>query len=211
MNLGLGNLDTLKKHLLGKSVQADTRFDGIIADIGRGVAAQFENYCSRKFGRATSEVEIQPADRATFLLRRYPLESLTSIHIQFSLADGWEAQTVNDLVQNISYEAGVVYLRGSADAGEARAQIKFTYQGGYFFETLEPDDASYPTATPSGSFALPDDLKHAWLLQCRRIWDGIDKTGLSLVDKPETQTVPNLDLTDGVKAILDDYRRMDLL
>ena len=209
MNCGLGNLTTLKAHLLpAQSLAGETRFDQVIEDIGRGTAAMMENFCNRKFARAVGDQAVFQADRASFLLPRYPLEAVSLVELKMKDSDGFVPQPA-DFIESTSLSAGIVYLPDQADAAQYWSEVRFTFTGGYFFEQLEPDDAAYPSALPAGATALPDDLKMAWLMQCREIWNKIDKIGGGLLDEPDKQTsVGELKLSPLVTQMLWNYRQM---
>ena len=207
MNCGLGNLASLKKHLLADTAKNDLSFDPIIADIGRGVAAQFEQYCNRKFARVENDTVICTADRDHFYVPRYPLETFTQIELKTDLQAGWELQA---LVLNTNPTSGLVYW--GAGIAYAWAQLRITYTGGFFFEQLEPDDETYPSQLPAGAAALPEDLRFAWLLQCRHVWAAIDKLGVDLVDAKKPASANGADpLAPTVADTLFTYTRMQLL
>ncbi len=194
MNAGLSNLITLKSWLLPAGLVAATTYDVQIAAIGKGVAAELERYCNRKFLRTVADTFECSADLRHQVLPRYPIEALTKIEIRYSLADGWADQgVISDLVWNIAEQAGLVTF--PIRPGFNQARLRFTWTGGYFFETLEPTDGGYPTAVPSGSFALPADLILAWQLQCEHIWTQRDKLGLAIgkdVHSENARVIPSL-------------------
>ena len=208
MNCGLGNLDTLKRHLLPSNTMAgETRFDQVIVDLGQGVADDFENFCNRKFGRVADDTIIFQADRASFVLPRFPVEEITKVEIQVERADGWFEQEAGWL-ESVSLASGVVYLPEPPDAGPYWAQVRFTYTGGYWFEEREPDEEGYPSK-PAGTAALPKGLRLAWLNHCRQVWNAYDKLGTGLIEKPDVQTViGELDYSASVKRTLGNYTIM---
>lgn len=176
MNLGLGNLDSLKTHCLQASAQADTSFDDVLAAIGKGVAAAMQGYCNRDFARASGKIDQFSADRSYWIARAYPVEALTSLETQDSYGGAWTAQTLSSVLASSALDRGLIDFGGQLGSSLTRARL--TYTGGYFFETLEPDDEGYPTATPAGSTALPDDLRLAWLTQCNAWFIKRDKLNL---------------------------------
>jgi hypothetical protein len=214
MNAGFANFDTLKKHLLaGSSAKSDTRFDTAIKAVGLGVAAAIENYTNRKFFRTADDTYISSADRAEFILPRYPVESVSLIEQKNTEADGWVTldQSPWDLVQTFDLSAGIVRFADDNDLGNYSAQIRFTFTGGYWWETAEPDDPAYPSQMPAGATPLPNDLKLAWLLQCEAVWAARDKLGTGLIDKPETQSATGKTvLSPLVKQMLGQYIRYQL-
>ncbi len=212
MNAGLSNFDTLKKHLLaGSTAKTDTRFDTAIQAIGLGTAAAIENFCQRKFFRSGADTQIIGADRCQFLLSRFPLETVTAVDLKLSEADGWEPVDLAD-IQTIDLKNGIVYFPDTADLGPYYGQVRITFAGGYWWETAEPDDDSYPTAPPAGSNALPSDLQLAWLMQCEVIWSKRDKLGSGLVDDPDAKSkISTLELSPLVKQMLGQFVRYNLV
>jgi len=215
MNAGLANLHSLKSHLLAPSLVAGTEFDTVLANIGLGVAAQFEKFCNRCFLRTASAVEIFPADYSQFILARTPVESISAIALKQTEALGFVAQTVNDFIRTFHPASGVVYLT-TGDAGTFSAQIKFTYTGGYFWNILEPADSGYPTALPSGATALPEDLKLAWLQQCTLAWQVKDKLGADITTTGSAAatvagSLAGLEFLPDVKRTLTQYVHMQLV
>jgi hypothetical protein len=205
MNAGLGNLDSLKKHLLSSRMTAEKRFDQVIQDIGLGVAAEFEKACNRKFARLVDDTYIVSADRVHVYLPRYPFESITSVEFKSDEVTGWMIQPAPYIVTK-NLESGLVFL--GAAVGPYWAHMRFTYIGGFWFENLEPDDAAYPSQAPAGATVLPDDLRLAWLLQCRNVWDSADKLGAGLIDKPKVQSaLAELELSPRVKQTLTHHVR----
>ncbi len=206
MNAGLSNFDTLKKHLLASTLAGETRFDLVIKDIGSGVAAQFENFCNRQFARVVGDVATFQADRSSFILPRYPVEAITGVEVKQKDSGAWSAQDL-ELIQSTSLGSGIVYLQEEIDAGRFWHEIRFTFTGGFWFEQLEPDDEGYPSAPPAGAKWLPQDLKLAWLLQCREVWNKIDKLGAGLADKPDAETlIGGLDFSKTVRRTLLYYQ-----
>jgi hypothetical protein len=214
MNCGLGNLFTLKAHLQGIVLADETRFDDVVQAIGLGVAAQMENFCDRKLARVAGDTFVSPADRASFILPRYPVEAVTLVEFKADETIGWVSGAGNvPAVQSLSSPSGLVYLGDGADPGKYWSQVRFTFTGGYWFETLEPADDGYPSALPAGAAALPADLLLAWLTQCRRVWSAFDKLGTKIVDNSQAASaaLAALDWTPESREILARYRRMTLI
>lgn len=210
MNAGFANLKYLKAQLLAEALRVDTSYDAQLLAIGLGVVAQFEQFCDRKFARVEDATHIIDADRAQFLLNRFPLESVSAIAVKFTEADGWEEQTVNDYVRKIDLAAGIITLPD--DAGPDYAQVRFTFTGGYWWDqTAEGNDEM-----PAGATGIPDDLRLAWILQCRTAWQAIDKIGQDITKTGSssqfvTGSLGGLDLTPTVKQMLGQYQRFNLL
>lgn len=218
MNAGFSNLTTLKTHLLAPALVASTDFDSRVLQIGLGTAGLMAEFCNRKFDRVTGAQDIFPADYVNFQMNRWPLESLDTIELKLTEKSGWVAQTILDFVLTIDLQKATVILPENRDAGPYYAQLRFTYTGGFFWETLEPADMGYPTAVPNGATVLPDALRLAWLLQCKRIWESIDKIGdkISEVGPGEKGGrfelgIGGLELAPQVKQILGNYVRAALV
>lgn len=210
MNCGLGNLEVLKRHLLAGSMQSNKRFDQTLIDIGLGIAGMFEQLCNRQFARMENDQAVFQADRASFILPRYPVESISLVELKGKDLEGWVPQDA-DFIQSTSPASGIVYLPDNVDAARYWSQVRFTYTGGFWFETAEPDDQSgaYPSQQPAGSKALPYDLRFAWLIQCREVWNKFDKLGAGLVDEPNKQTLTGaLDISPIVKKAIANYVQM---
>lgn len=208
MNAGLSNLATLKAWLLPASLVASTDYDAKIAQIGTGVAGLMQRYCNRSFGWAASDEFVCQANRDHVVLPRYPVKELTTVAL---LAEGESVWEILDLatVVNVLLDSGLVML--DAEPGGWRDKLRFTYTGGYWFETVEPDGGGYPTAQPAGSTALPADLLHAWLTQCALQFQLQDVLGTVLAEKkPATPPLAELKWAPQVEEVLRSYRRLSL-
>jgi len=180
VNAGFSNLDTLKKQLLAGTLANDKRFDAVILALGQGVAAQFQNFTQRRFARMVGDTEMFPADQSEFILSRFPVEAVTLSEVKTQESLGWVTQTDPNFILALDLPNGIINC-GPQDVGPYYGQVRFTYTGGYFWETLEPDDAAYPSAVPSGANLIPADLVQAWFLQCRHLWSLMDKVGTDLL------------------------------
>ncbi len=207
MNVGLSNLATLKAWLLPSGLLTGTDYDAQVAAIGKGIAAQMEKSCSRLFQRTVGDTFECSGDRAHVSLPRYPVEAVTTVELRTDMTAGFVAQT--GAILSDSLKAGLIFF--GCNIATPLDRLRITYTGGYFFETLEPADMGYPTATPSGSYALPNDLLLAWKLQCEHVWGQRDKLGLAVGDKPTaTPPLAQIQLLPAVEATLSNYRRHSL-
>ena len=210
MNLGLGNLNELKRHLLAVTMQGQTTYDITIAMIGRGIAAQFGRHCNRRFERTVDAQAEFTADRDHYYLPCYPVETITSIEQRDNMTDGWKPLSI-DVILNRGDESGLISFGPGASLGYWSSRIRVTYTGGYWFETLEPGETGYPTAQPAGSTVLPADLRLAWLLQCGRVWELMDKLGTNIdPEQAASKSLADLELLPEVKQVLEVHRRLML-
>lgn len=213
MDLGLGNLTTLKTHLLAASLAAKSSAvapDAVIAKIGSGLALQLGKFCGRAWPRVTGAQQEFTADRLSYIVPNYPIEQVSLIETRATLADPWLSVPVASVVTTIDYPAGIVVLAWMQ--GIHWTRVRVTWDGGYWYETKEPADSGYPTAQPAGSTALPDDLQLAWLLWCQEVWNKRDKLGIGISTAPDQfVAIGKLIIPEGVKEMVRPYRRMQLL
>jgi hypothetical protein len=199
MDLGLGNLITLKRHLLSPAMQLQSDFDVVIADLGKGLAGQFEKFCNRSFARVASGTAEFSGDRDSVYLPRYPIESITKVETKASELTGW-LEVTTQAVQQIKETSGWLYFGGML--GDWTTRVRVTYTGGYWYDTSEAET----TVIPVGATALPHDLKMAWALQARITWAGVDKLGNSIARG--AQKMPELAPLDlVVERLLGPHRR----
>ena len=194
MNCGLSNLDTLKKHLLAGSMAEETKFDTVIAMIGLGVAGLFDNFTNRKLAWEESSIVTYSGDRPHIYQPRYPIRQVRSVNMRYFQADTWCEITGQPITVN--FESGLLHF--GYTLGRFPLQVQTVWDGGYWFETAEPDDDGFPSAAPEGAtgpnglparfFLLPDVLRSAFLWQCEALWAARDKLGVGLVNKPSAES-----------------------
>lgn len=206
MNAGLSNLATLKAFVLPEALSEETTWDERLLAIGRGMAVGFEKFCNRKFTRAVGDVFTCSADRSYLCLARFPVESVASIAQKDDETTGFVVQPANIII-TIDQETGIVEF--GTPLGPHTSILRVTYTGGYHFETLEPDDDGYPSAVPEGAAVLPEDLQHAWLLACQKIFERTRALSTAGVREPDGQAqfLPSTKLDEGIQAMLLPYRR----
>jgi hypothetical protein len=210
MNVGFSNLETLKGQLLAGSVKTSTQFDDIITALGLGVAGQFEHFTNRRFSYQVDAQEVFPADRAEFCLSRFPIQAVTLAEKKKCEADGFFALPAK-FIRVIDQANGIIH-HGECDAGRYFEQIRFTYSGGFYWNTAEQKDNPYPTAQPAGVPALPSDLLQSWFLQCKHIWKNIDKIGTDLLSDGGVKSLrfPE-DFAPTVETTVGNYKRYNLV
>ena len=208
MNAGLSNLATLKGFLLANSLQSATTYDATkLLPIGLGVADLMNTFCGRQFGYNAAISEIFPGDRPHWYLSYFPVLSIASVNMRYFITDPW----TNITGEPIQWNQNTGLLSFGYTLGRFPLQIQVNYAGGYFFEQLEPADGGYPTTPPAGSTPLPYGVQLAWLLQCAEVWNKIDKLGAGVADRPDSFALTGaLELSPGVKQLLQSYRRLNL-
>jgi hypothetical protein len=204
---GLTNLSTLKAWLLPASLVDGGDYDDHIAVIGKGVAGQLESHCNRKFARTLGDVFECTADREHLVLPRYPVEQIISLEMQFSLAEGWQAQTpLTDVIWNQALDRGLVYF-GFRQAPNVLWRMRLTFDGGFWIDDTEDNSGTLP----DGATAMPDSLLLAWKLQCEHVWQQRDKLGISVGEKPATSpALAAIELLPAVKDHLREFIRYTL-
>lgn len=209
MNAGFSNLTSLKAQLLAQSLRTRTDWDTQIRALGVGVAAAIGAYCNRDFLREEDGFFTTSGGRQSLILPRYPVEEISAIETRDSAADDWV-----DELDSLDYSEGLSGLVKFETALGEGGQIRVTYTGGYFWETKEPTDVGYPTATPAGAATIPDNVVTAWHLQCEALWRAKDKLGTKIKDEPDSQggtaALTNIELLPMVKAMLAPFIRYAL-
>jgi len=207
MNAGLGNLTTLKTHLLAKSLRSGTDFDTTILAIGLGIAGLIDTYTNRKMAYKADASVTVTGDRDHYYVDRYPFVSITSVQMRYFRTDDWTDITDQPIQTN--EETGLV--RFGFTVGSSQLQLRIVWTGGYWFETLDQGDDGYPSAPPDGVALLPDEIKLAWLLQCGEVWNKMDKLGAGITREPDSLSkLGTLELSPLVKTMLQPHRRFQL-
>lgn len=197
-NLGLGNLIELKRRLLPATMLTQTTYDATITQIGRGVAGSFDAFCNRHFERVAGAVDQFSADRIHWVLRRFPVETITTVETRDDIAAGWIVQTTNDVIETNDLEAGIIKFGNTQ--GTDLSEVRVTYTGGYWFDDSEAETGSLP----AGATAVPYDVKEAWFLQCAHVWDTRDKLGVSLISDPNIKS--KLGVLEMIPEVMDILR-----
>lgn len=218
MNAGFSNLDFLKKQLLAKSFSSDTRFNDLIQAIGLGVAKQFATICNRDWAYQAGCAEVALGDRSFWFVRRTPVTQFTGVNLRFFRTDQW----VSILGQPLQADEEKGLIHFGYTLGRAPIEFQVIYNGGFWWEQLEPDDANYPSTIPADitnnaagldpqKFMLPDDLKLAWLLQCKHVWSNQDKIGTDVLTSGKVSSLrfPE-DFAPTVEQTLSLYKRFQI-
>ena len=103
--------------------------------------------------------------------------------------------------------AGIVDVGGWL--GGRYQRLRFTYTGGFWFDTTE----DFSGTQPVGSTLRPDELFLAWLTQCEATWQLHDKLGRSIAEGPESRRNMNLSgltLVPEVEATLKNFIRYQM-
>lgn len=153
-------LSTLKAHLLAPAATSRTDFDTALGLIGLGVAMKFETYCSRKFAYTVGAVVTLPANQLVFSVPRFPI--VGSVTAVLQPGGGGATTTITGDISQTDKAAGLVHFTGMPGTVDDRVVI--TYTGGFWIPTGAEGDTQ-----PANSTELPDDLKLAYVEQCRAV------------------------------------------
>lgn len=222
MNVGFSNLTSLKAQLLAPSMQARTDWDAKITAIGLGVASSFNRICNRDFAWMQGAQEVTQGDRDHWYTRRSPVAQFTNVELRYFKADQWTSISGQPL--SADEFKGLIHF--GYTLGVRPIQVRITYDGGYWWPQLDPTDQGYPDTAPAefatnaaqlnpNVFLLPNDLLFAWQMQCRKVWEAIDKTGNKLLEvgsnarNPE-EVMAGLEIIPAVQTILQQYTRYQL-
>jgi hypothetical protein len=193
MNAGLGNLNTLKQFVIPQTMQGVTTYDPKLAAIGNLVAGAFDTFCNRGLAWQANAQDIFTGDRPDWYTHRYPIATnndanqspqIASVNMRYFLTDNW----TNIEGEPLQVDASKGKIHFGYTLGRAPLQVQVIYNGGFWFETLEPTDAGFPSVQPAGSTALPADIQGAWLLQCSEVWNKLDKLGAGIAMDPDQIT-----------------------
>jgi hypothetical protein len=206
MNLILGNFDDVVKFVHPVEVRGarSVANDGVLQTLALGIALAMQRACRRSFGRAVNELYVT-STTGIVILPRYPVETVTLVEHRESYTGGWTDRT--NQIEDLSESSGVLTL-------DLTGRVRITYTGGYFANYLEPDEAGYPTALPTGAKPMPEDLRMAWLLAVQNAWEHKDHwIPKNLGGNAEVSPLALNDLADNLPVVaqaITDYRRMML-
>jgi len=222
MNAGFSNLATLKAQLLAPALQNRADWDPVILAIGRGVANAIEQFCNRKFMFAIGLMDVTQGERDHWYARCHPVTQFTKVELRYFRSDPW-----TDISgQPLAADEGKGLIHFGYTLGRRPIQVRITYNGGFFWEQIEPNTAGYPTAVPDeitnnpaglnpNDFMLPAALQTAWFLQCRKVWEAIDKLGTKITEvgsntRNASEALAGLDFIPMVQEIIRTYKRYQL-
>ena len=177
--------------------------DDLLTLIVQHVSARCETYLNRDLeDTGTSATEYFNGDgrRRVFPLRRFPLSTVTTVHDSVDRSYG-----TGDLISSSDYaihlDEGMVEFEYAPQPG--MRNLRIVYDGGY-----EADG-------DTGVLPVPDGIKQAALLQAAEVYrrkETFTETSVSndlgSIGMPVTFDV--MDLTPGVKRLLDPYKAFAL-
>jgi len=207
MHCGLSNLDDLKRELLPSGLRSGRTFDAAIIAVGQGMAGIFDGRTNRLLAREADATATWSADRDHVYVPRYPIESVSRVEVS---EDGSTWETVSG--EPVLWDATTGLVRFGGTVGGYDERVRVTWTGGYWFGALEPDEEGYPEMIPTGATALPPELRSAFFLACRAVWQALDKTGADVLRTGSSSqfvsgSLSGLELPPLVEQTLLRYRR----
>jgi hypothetical protein len=206
MNLILGNFDELARFIHPVEVRGarTAANDQVLQQLGLGVALAMQSACRRMFARLVDD-RLVTTSHGTILLPRYPVEDVTLVETRANYEDAWVG--ASSAVEDLDEASGVLKLN-------VTGRVRITYTGGYWTETLEPDEPGYPSTMPTAAKPVPEDLKTAWLLATQHVWEHKDHWIPKTLGGNGTVSPLSLaDLGDHLPVVaqaITDYRRITL-
>ena len=149
LNAGLSTLDYLKSRILPEASREETTWDEALSKMGMAIARRMEGHCARLFDRAEDAEDEFSAWTLAVTLRRYPVETISSISLRAFTGAAEEV----DLSYNLASSSGLIEFQSVPGCRDERLLI--TYTGGYWL-----DDGG---TMPAGATPLPDDLLEIWI------------------------------------------------
>ena len=148
LSAGFGTLEQLKARVFPavmESYDNDGEWDADLRQIGLGVAEAFNRHCNRVFQRGVGVAYDDEGGVRSFVLDRYPVESVTALQ----LTTGAGTTDELDRVYLVKPESGIVELEGYL--GTYRDRITCTYSGGYWLGATETISRNVMAAIAAGA------------------------------------------------------------
>lgn len=149
LDAGLATIDYLKSRLLPEAARGDMDYDAALSKLGLAIAGRMEGHCARKFDRLAGAVDEFSARNLSIVLKRYPFETITSLHLRDP--DG----TLTAVDPDYSHDAACGLVNFLSAPGSMHERLRITYTGGYWL-----DDYS---TMPEAATPLPEELLEIWV------------------------------------------------
>lgn len=200
------SLTTLKEFVLPESIQDKDDWDSMLLAIGAGTADLFDTRCNRKLRREVDAIAEFGGEHSCFVLPRYPIETIASVHTRSTPSDAWREEP--SAIQTQSDQSGLISFCGRI--AHVCERIQVTYTAGYFV------DITGETALPDGATPMPADLMLAWYQQCAHVFEQRDKLGSNFTGADRglggaLVSLIQIGLTDPVEQVLQGHKRFQIL
>lgn len=176
----------------------DTKDDEFLARAIAWAGGYFADFCNRDFERFAGALQQFDADGTTILLRRYPVEEVTSFQLQ--VRNAWtDLDDVEWVVDPIS---GVLRLDGAI--GNENQIARVLYTGGYVLPGNEVGE---------GQTALPAHLEAACIEQVAAWYQAKDRLGVTSMSAGggSITNYSKLTLLPMVEETLQGFKRLRMI
>lgn len=196
--LYLATLAEGKTHLGIKDAEDDSSMTLAI----QGLQGRFDGHCSRKFLYSAAEVEFMDGNRFSLALRRFPIESVSTVHVDTDQL--WETDTLLDSDgYRVNKAQGLVFY-GTSEGKRWPAglqNIRVVYSGGF----VKADG----TASANVDAQDLEALKAAFLMQLAFEWRNKAHLGQqSMSAQGVSVNLAPAKLLPEVSEILEPFRRL---
>jgi hypothetical protein len=140
----------------------DTRDDASLLRAIVGLQDRFAQHCRRLFERVAGAIELIDGGGTWLFLKRYPVESIASVHVDSAQAFGADTLLTAATDYRLNAARGYVAYGTSGEKWPAGvSNVRVVYTGGYV--------PAGQTAA-SGQTAMPEDLRRCLFLQLGFEW-----------------------------------------
>lgn len=184
--LTIATLAEIKAELGIKDVQDNAE----LTRLAEGLQGRFDGYCRRTLARADSVVELHDGGVTAIELKRFPVETVASVHV--SRYQAWtDAYLWSTDDYRVNLERGLIFLLSGGKWEEGIQNIRVVYTGGY------------------ATGAYPEELRRAFFLQFGFEWRNRLHLGQQSVSaQGMSVTVAPAKLLADVTEILNAYVRL---
>ena len=176
----------------------DTKDDEFLLRCINWAGGYFADFCNRDFDRFAGALQQFDADETTILLRRYPVEGVTSFQLQ--VRNAWV--DADDVEWRVDPASGVLRLDGAL--GNENQIARVLYTGGYVLPGNEVGD---------GQTALPAHLEAACIEQVAAWYQAKDRLGVTSMSAGggSITNYSKLTLLPMVEETLQGFKRLRMI
>lgn len=195
--LYIATLSEMKSDLGIGDPQDDTRLTAVL----EGLQGVFESVLNRGLLRTESVEELFDGGERTLLLYRFPVESITSVHV--SEDQEWDADSLLETTDyRLNKDRGRLVLGtdGSTRWPAGVQNVRVVYIGGY---------VAAGSAVSTGQYAMPEALRRVFRLQAGYEWRNRQHLGQQSVSgQGVSVNLSPAALLPEVKTVLDTFARI---
>jgi hypothetical protein len=177
----------------------DTQDDANLTRLMTALEGRFESHLNRLLARSVAETEYLDGGSEYLLLKRFPVESVTSVHV--SADQTWDATTLwaSDTYVVNNLRGRIIRNVARTAWSEGAQNIRVIYAGGY---VAAGDIAA------AGQYAAPEGLRLAFIMQCSFLWRNRADLGRSQINAQGAGiNLAPAELLPEVTHILNEFKR----